>query len=49
MGKWKMKWEGTGDGPHGKPKCRQAHAISGSQRAPPEKEEERCCCFGDLN
>ena len=29
----------TGRTAHGKPKCRQGHAISGSRVAPPEKEE----------
>lgn len=35
-----LRQRGGGHGPDGKPKCRQAHAISGSQPAPPEKEEE---------
>jgi hypothetical protein len=38
----------TGRTAHGKPKCGQGHAISGSRVAPPEREEERRC-FAGLN
>jgi hypothetical protein len=38
----------TGRTAHGKPKCRQGHAIFGSRVAPPEREEERRC-FAGLN